>query len=86
MEKEIPQHQYMSGGEMDALMLAAMVECTLLEIIVLGGRDQNGVPGEWRSVWNPMKCRSNPMESEKENNGSRIPKVRKIDANAGESA
>ena len=46
MEKEIPQHQYMSGGEMDAPMLAAMVDCTLLEIIVLGGRDQNGMRGE----------------------------------------
>ena len=29
------------------------------------------------------KCRSDPTETEMENDGSRIPKLRKIDANAG---
>ena len=39
MEKEIPQLQYKGGREMKALMLAAMVDSTLREIIVLGGTE-----------------------------------------------
>jgi hypothetical protein len=39
--------------------------------------------GEGWSGCNPKKWQSDPMESEMENNGSRIPKVRKADADAG---
>jgi hypothetical protein len=72
-----------------------MVDHAALKIIGWGGggdgngmRQKLGCAKNWRArrvtvCLQSEKCRSDPTESEMENDGSRIPKLRKIDANAG---